>query len=584
MKFEQFLNRESVPEWRPKYLNYHLLKDHLRAIPLNQQNPQLESAFFADCRQEIIKASHFYSDKQRELLIKYNLFKSTLSKRDLINLYTEIDFLKNFQLLNSTALKKILKKFVKVTGNFEDVQKFQNDVCDLWNDPKALDKLSTDIEELFTLKYANSDRHRAMRRLRLRNFKNETFYTSAWFAGLFWGISSGVLVYNSFFYSKSELFYTFTSQLIPFIALGVFSINSLVFKRSFVNYQFVFQFDKRTSLHESQFALFTGFLSFVLLITWLIIFIIDSHKNTSKYLALLPLIVVLIVFLNPSLWPWPSSRIWMLKTLLRIVSAPLFPVVFKDFFINDHLISQTYFLQGILKSFAVNQNNFSVKLIGILPNLTRTLQCLRRYKDSKIRLNLLNASKYSLVIIVIILRATIQSGIPVYIVQACSTLFSLYWDLVMDFGLLQSTRDFKKLILRDQLVVFPYKSVYYYMIFFNCISRFSWILLNYNILSIDNTQLLIALIEILRRFHWTFLRIEYEHLNNCNLFKAVEELKLPEIDSRTADLFYKDMVSESRILENEEEGDGHGEGEGDDNAKDSTEDIYYEDTIMESSV
>lgn len=581
MKFEQFLNKEAVPEWRPKYLNYHLLKDHLRAIPLHQQNPQLEQAFFSDCRQELLKSSHFYSDKQRELLTKYNLFKDTFSKRDLINLYTEIDFLKNFRLLNSTALKKILKKFIKVTGNLADAQKFKAEFDGMWKDPESLDQLSTDIEELFTKKYSNSDRHRAMRRLRLRNFKNESFHAASWFAGLLWGSIIGILVYILTWYSQSKFFYIFSSQLIPFLALALFSINALVFKRSFVNYRFVFQFDKRNSLHECQFAFLTGLLTFSHVLTWLIILIYET-PNTIRHLAFLPLIIAVSVFINPSPWPWKSARIWMIKTLLRIISAPIFPVFFKDFFINDHLVSQVYFFQGLLKLFGINNDNWSIRCIGIYPNLTRTLQCLRRFKDSKTKLNLINASKYSFAIIIIILRTTIKTGIVVNILQACSTLFSLYWDLVMDFGLLQSTRKLKNILLRDQLAVFSYRIVYYYMILFNCTTRFSWILFDYKFMSHENIQLLVAIIEVFRRFHWTFLRIEYEHLNNCNLFKAVEDLKIPEIENRTADLFYKDMVSESKIIENYENEEEDATGNTIENNEDA--DIYYEeDTIIGGS-
>lgn len=127
------------------------------------------------------------------------------------------------------------------------------------------------------------------------------------------------------------------------------------------------------------------------------------------------------------------------------------------------------------------------------------------------------------------------------IFQCSSTFFSLYWDTVMDFGFLQT--DSKNLFLRNELVVFPNKIVYYYMILFNLAARFTWIIPVYLLFIKDNElmSLALAVIEIIRRFHWSFLRIEYEHLNNCNSFRAVEELKV-----RTDDLFYKDMVHESR--------------------------------------
>ena len=67
--------------------------------------------------------------------------------------------------------------------------------------------------------------------------------------------------------------------------------------------------------------------------------------------------------------------------------------------------------------------------------------------------------------------------------------------------------------------------------------------------------LLLSTIEIIRRFHWSFLRIEYEHLNNCNSFRAVDDtIKIDKGENgRTADLFYKDMVSESKSGHEDEE-------------------------------
>ena len=128
----------------------------MRQIPLNRPdhrslhglNPEqctvIEAQFFADARGELEKMNKFYLEKERELQEKWNklllLLSNTRSvnatdntdnteninnnsnnnktnnnnkilKRNLINLYTEIDLLKSFQSLNCTALTKITKKF-----------------------------------------------------------------------------------------------------------------------------------------------------------------------------------------------------------------------------------------------------------------------------------------------------------------------------------------------------------------------------------------------------------------------------------------------------------------------------------------
>ena len=510
---------------------------------MNQKNREVELEFFSDFIRELKKISQFYGDKERELLTKWSVFGVSMSKRDLINFYTEIDLFKSFQSLNVTAVKKILKKFVKVTGNAKDASDFltsEAECCNFWNSSKISDDLTDKIEEMFTVKYSGGDRHRAMRRLRLRNFRSETFHSSALFAGCLWGTSIGGIVYALFCGYPSNYLYILGSLFLPFLALGLFSLNSFIFKYSYVNYRFVFQFDKRTALHECQFFALTGLLAFTFVFTSISVL---NRANTSKTLLLpLPLLSTLIVFLNPFPWPWPLSRLWMIKTLFRIFSAPLHPVVFKDFFINDHLISLGLFFHGLLRSFGLETDHVTVKLIPILPYIPRILQCIRRYYDTKIRLNLLNSLKYSLVSLTILLKSTLHGQRAVLNVFQClSTLFSLYWDNVMDFGFLQF--ETKNILLRNDLVVFRYKAVYYYVMVYNVLARFTWIVPSYYEKNSDVITFSLALIEIIRRFHWSFLRIEYEHLNNCNSFRAVEDLK---VVTRTDDLFYKDMVYESR--------------------------------------
>lgn len=439
--------------------------------------------------------------------------------------------------MNVTAVRKILKKFVKVTGNAKEASDFlayEAESCHFWN--SSNDDLTDRIEELFTSKYSGGDRHRAMRRLRLRNFKSETFHTSALIAGLFWGSSAVGIVYLLISSGRYPLHIS-ALLFLPFMALGLFSLNSYVFKSSYVNYRFVFQFDKRTALHECQYFALTGLLAFTFVFTTIV------ATSSSKMLLVLPLIVALIVALDPFPWPWlwPHSRFWMLKTLFRIFSAPLFSVEFKDFFVNDHLISLSPFFQGVLRSSGLASDHVSVKLIPIVPYIPRILQCFRRYFDTKMPLNLLNSLKYSFITITIVIKCFVSNQkIVLTLLQCTCSLFSLYWDNVMDFGFLQL--DAKNILLRNELVVFRYKAIYYYMLLFNVLARFTWIVPAYYGKSGEMVTFTLALIEVVRRFHWSFLRIEYEHLNNCNSFRAVDNLKIVRSD----DLFYKDMVYESR--------------------------------------
>lgn len=123
-----------------------------------------------------------------------------------------------------------------------------------------------------------------------------------------------------------------------------------------------------------------------------------------------------------------------------------------------------------------------------------------------------------------------------------STLFSLYWDMVMDWGFaLQASGTF--LLRKKGLLVgggrrFPY----YLLIFANAALRFSWTIPAFNPWIIS----MVAFGEVVRRSLWALFRLEHEHLNNCGEFKVMHTAEefgisppivIPEISSNEADLF-----------------------------------------------
>jgi hypothetical protein len=71
----------------------------------------------------------------------------------------------------------------------------------------------------------------------------------------------------------------------------------------------------------------------------------------------------------------------------------------------------------------------------------------------------------------------------------------------------------------------------------------------------------IAFLEVNRRFLWTLLRVEHEHLNNCDQLKALSSLKLP-----LEDLFYKKDYGDGRENDTEE--------------MDATEDVHNAENIV----
>jgi xenotropic and polytropic retrovirus receptor 1 len=122
--------------------------------------------------------------------------------------------------------------------------------------------------------------------------------------------------------------------------------------------------------------------------------------------------------------------------------------------------------------------NYTLAIV-FLPFWFRFAQCLRRYHDTKLKPNLVNAGKYFSVILIYfadIFRVKLRTDYMLYIVLAIrifSTLYSYAWDLYMDWGLLRS-REPKKRFLRTKLLFSPW--FYYYAAVSNLILRFVWAL------------------------------------------------------------------------------------------------------------
>ena len=182
-----------------------------------------------------------------------------------------------------------------------------------------------------------------------------------------------------------------------------------------------------------------------------------------------------------------------------------------------------------------NQTWWTAVLLS-LPAFLRLLQCLRRFNDSKYtaRLHLINGGKYASAILYYFFYINYRyhgSGrtkdLAIWCVFGC--LYSLYtssWDIIMDWSLLR--RHARYPWLRNELVFESYWPFYYWAMFSNVILRFGWIIY---LLPGPASSLLriviIAILEMLRRFQWNFLRLENEHLGNVDMYRVSREIPLP---------------------------------------------------------
>ncbi|KAJ8628549.1 hypothetical protein MRB53_021872 [Persea americana] len=173
-------------------------------------------------------------------------------------------------------------------------------------------------------------------------------------------------------------------------------------------------------------------------------------------------------------------------------------------------------------------------IVAVIPYWLRFLQCIRRMFEEHDAVQGYNGLKYLTTIIAVVMRTAyeIHKGFHWKIMAGISsilaTIVSIYWDIVLDWGLLQ--KNSKNRWLRDKLLV-SHKSVYFAAMVLNILLRFAWLQsvlgIKVSFLHIKALATTFACLEIIRRGIWNFFRLENEHLNNVGKYRAFKSVPLP---------------------------------------------------------
>ncbi|RLN25440.1 hypothetical protein C2845_PM07G04290 [Panicum miliaceum] len=246
-----------------------------------------------------------------------------------------------------------------------------------------------------------------------------------------------------------------------------------------------------------------------------------------------------------------SSRFRFLRILRNIVLSPLYKVVMVDFFMADQLCSQVpmlrsmeylacYYISGSYRTqdygYCINTKHIRdlAYAVSFLPYYWRAMQCARRWFDEGDTSHLVNLGKYVSAMLAAGAKVayekdeSLASLTLLVAVSSTATVYQLYWDFVKDWGLLQPNS--KNPWLRNDLVL-KRKSIYYVSMGLNLVLRLAWLqtVVHPNFGSLDSrvTSFFLAALEVIRRGHWNFYRLENEHLNNAGKFRAVKTVPLP---------------------------------------------------------
>jgi hypothetical protein len=498
--------------------------------------------------------------------------------------YLMLVLLQNYQTLNFTGFRKILKKHDKLfqTTRGDEWRKLHIDSA-LFHTSKRVDQLIYDVETLYTDALESGDRARAMKRLRVPPLEEKQSPSVTFRVGLFVGmlclllptvIALGANLHDS--QSTKPLawrqaLFLYRSTFLIVLHIVLVGINVYGWSSSGVNHVLIFEIDPRNHLTYQQFLEIGTFL-FVLWFLSFTGFILSSYYDFHPFIHPLAFVTLILLFLfNPTPTLYHEARFWFLKTLARVLCAPFYRVGFADFWLGDQLTSLEliffdieYFICFYIYDVgwwpvhsASSTRGFLCHgwpqivlqtILMILPSWFRFAQCLRRYHDTKQKFpHLVNAGKYASGFIVIgtnsLRRATaihflddITLNPFLYVWIGASFLGATYkviWDLKMDWGFFDKNAGENK-FLRDQ-IVYPSKFYYYLAILENIIFRYIWIInvfMHFRTRSAEYADVIgfiFGLIEIFRRFIWNYFRLENEHLNNCGEFRAVRDISIAPI-------------------------------------------------------
>ncbi|KAL8545985.1 hypothetical protein ACS0TY_005918 [Phlomoides rotata] len=489
-----------------------------------------------------------------------------------LGFHQQLRMLKNYSILNVLAFSKIMKKYDKITSR--NASKCYLDVVNksCLGNHDEVNSLIERVEAIFVKHFAKGHRSKGLKFLRHRN--KEEKHRTTFFLGLFTGCSVALLAAIIVFVHTRNLLDhegagQYMSNIFPLYSLFGYIVlhmilyggNTYLWRRLRVNYPFIFEFKSGTELGFREIFFIASGISVLALAAILSNLDMEMDPETNKFPTITELVplglvfVVLLITLCPFNIIYRSSRFFLIRGMWHCICAPLYKVAFADFFLADQLTSQVQAIRSLQfyvcyygwGDFKTRSNTcrehstykFFYIVVAVIPFWFRLLQCVRRTIEEKSTMQALNGLKYFSTVIALIMRTLYDitrqngNGYTVWRIMAATTsgfttIYSTYWDIVIDWGLLQKNSSNKW--LRDKLLI-SNKAVYFVAIVLNILLRLVWmqLVLDFNVpfLHRNATTAVVACLEILRRGIWSFFRLENEHFNNVENYRAFKTIPLP---------------------------------------------------------
>ena len=483
-------------------------------------------------------------------------------KRALSSLYNETSWLHSYHSINNLAVEKIKKKTIKIFKLYnidtaEILDKTNNEFTFFGDSLDKLISLRVAIKKLYAKTFTKGDALKAKVELEKRmqgGAKEPKYHLMCLYLGiLFTGIFFYILIKNIDGKNTNDSFKPFfpffSFSYIIILSLILLAIDMIILRHYKINYTYIFELDAKIK----PIAIFQN--AFGLAAVWMILFLM--MKLALKFglfggeYTLFPLIMntilVIILFL-----PFHILYLSFRKGLLLVLIRNLFPfgkntVRFKDFVFGDILTSLSDPFKNLLLGYCLmvcrecfennsrgncNKDTIPCLIISVYPQFIRWTQCINKlYYTRLLWPHLGNFFKYSTGIantLISYFYKKKKNQLRLYFrifIGAASTLYSLFWDIYLDWGC--GRKNEQNLFLREKLT-YP-KIIYYLAIAYDIIVRTTW---TWNFIEIRHSlsewkNLLTCTLEVIRRAIWVLIRVENENLSNPENYRTI--LAIPEL-------------------------------------------------------
>ena len=590
MKFQKYLANTCVSEWRLAYVDYKNLKKFIK-----QNTTPSEDIFLRELQIQLYKVSRFFNSQcdtlqgrlafiERKIDEEFtnheqrnrndrNIMKEIKYARFLLKeYYRYCTYLINFQKLNKIAFVKVFKKYDKIHDtNLKDMfsREFVESIVFMDNRPvdyaqRAVEQL-TRIFDFLLVHYPKTIRKyiptskkptakiTTMRYLRGWEKKSDEFVFFR--VGCYVGISSLLIIFSIMKIVRNpqmssdamwaEMLYIYGGMFIVVLSFFGFSCNLYLWKLYRINYVFIFELN--TNHHILTYREFMEFASISLLL-WAMCLYFTFHQTLERWISFqyVPLLLIgsyLVILFLPLPVFYYTSRRWFIKTIFRVFTPGFRTVAFKDFFIADLMISLTFFWTSLYLSaclyiagdpvYCSPKKSWITPTLISIPLIIRLIQCLRRYSDLFLDMDLVNAGKYVLSIVAVYTSSWAVMNFNVHelvysslapliiwvILATSSAIYSYIWDLRKDWSFQSNDKIFPRKMMTGAVI-------------FNLLLRFNWILTISTFIILNQLLLSFALgcLEVLRRYIWALFRMELEHTQNMERFRAIKDIPLLQED------------------------------------------------------